>query len=123
MIVDDLVAAFAALEGYWDVLSIPKLANNPMALIYAGQDGALPQTYPPNALVFAKFATPAHGWVAAYRQIFAWAQEGLSIRQMCLRQCPTDLAYLSKLLAFLPGPPCPDMPVSELIPLPGAKPS
>jgi hypothetical protein len=119
MIIDDIVAAFADCEGWWnpDPNVIPRVTNNPLDLTFAMQHGASAKEFPGNPLTFAAWKTPESGIVGAYRQVLAWTALGFSLRQMCKAQDGSNPNYLSEMqqreaLASID----PDTPILELIP-------
>lgn len=104
MIIDEIVAAFADCEGWWnpDPTVIPRAANNPMDLVFAFQNGATPKQFGTNMRKFATWPHPQGGIVAAYRQVYAWTSLGLSLSSMIAEQDPGNLDYQSRMKALLP---------------------
>ena len=105
MIIDDIVAAFAEVEGWWnlDPTVIPRRANNPMDLIFEYQNGAtISSEYGSNPRTFAVWPTPQGGIVGAYRQVLAWTSLDLTLTQMIVHQDPGNPTYLSSMKSLLP---------------------
>lgn len=116
MIIEDLAAAFADVEGWWNPdPDIPRDCNNPMDLIWESQTGALPRLFKGNSRSFASWKTPEAGIVGALRQVLLWVALGYSLRQMCAQQDPGNVEYLAAMQLRLPNLD-PDTPILTLIP-------
>lgn len=117
--IDTLVRTMARQEGWFAAggePNLPQRNNNPINLIFAGQDGAVcsvcggkdprrPCAGGRTAHGFAKFAVAGVGWAAAYRQVALWIQSAHSLEQLITTQAPPNenntTAYISSVAAAL----------------------
>lgn len=101
-----LASAMAVSEGFFapdgpNGPVTPKRCNNPGDLVFAGQDGAVPDPVSKAAgrtIPFAKFDSPQRGTCALLRQLCAYAQRGLSLRQMYTAFSPSSDGNNTELL-------------------------
>lgn len=92
-----LASAFAVSEGYFVQGSVPQRNNNPGDLRYAGQEGSVPSK-DGTGIPFAKFDSPERGTCALLRQLAAYAQRGMSLRQIYTAYAPSSDGNNTELL-------------------------
>jgi hypothetical protein len=98
-----LARVIATVEGFYGHNTLPARLNNPGALVYAGQPGAVETEFDG----LAAFDNPADGWKALENDIAAKARTGLDCEGIIrARRGPTtDLVLYLQLVESLLGNP------------------